>query len=342
MHDTLRYWLDRGVDGFRSDVVNLIGKGTDVEDLPEHLVTMPLLATDRPFGHELLRRIRSLLDSYEHEPMMVGEVYLLRDGESASYVGHAGAPELHLSFDFRPAAHVVGRRPACSARWRRWRPTSTNPAGRRSCCRTTTSRVIAPATARRGAGPSCGRDGAHRARARRFSTPARSWDWRTPWCRRSGSSIPTVATAAAPRSRGRPTATTRPATAGRCGRGCRSRRTHRLTRPSPGRRPRLDALAVPRAARAAPRPRGVAAWLESSSRRADGEVIRFDRVLDDERLTPCCVNSRRDRCRGLTTSTGATVVVCRRIRSTGRGEPMLLAPNVAVVASVSAPRLRSV
>ena len=102
MLDTLRYWLDRGVDGFRSDVVNLIGKGMDVEDLPEHLVSMPLLATDRPFGHELLRRIRSLLDSYDHEPMMVGEVYLLRDGESASYLGTPAAPELHLSFDFRP------------------------------------------------------------------------------------------------------------------------------------------------------------------------------------------------------------------------------------------------
>jgi alpha-glucosidase len=104
MHHTLRYWLDRGVDGFRADVVNLIGKGADVDDLPEHLVTMPLLATDRLFGHELLRRIRSLLDGYEHEPMMVGEVYLLREGESASYLGDlaGGAPELHLSFDFRP------------------------------------------------------------------------------------------------------------------------------------------------------------------------------------------------------------------------------------------------
>ncbi len=104
MNESLRYWLDRGVDGFRADVVNLIGKGTDVEDLPEHLVTVPLLATDRPFGHELLRRIRTLLDSYEHQPMMVGEVYLLRDGESASYLGdiEGGAPELHLSFDFRP------------------------------------------------------------------------------------------------------------------------------------------------------------------------------------------------------------------------------------------------
>ncbi len=102
MHATLRYWLDRGVDGFRADVVNLIGKGTDVPDLADPFWRFPLLATDRPFGHELLRRIRSLLDSYEHEPMMVGEVYLLRDGESASYVGEPDRPELHLSFDFRP------------------------------------------------------------------------------------------------------------------------------------------------------------------------------------------------------------------------------------------------
>lgn len=102
MLDTLRYWLDRGVDGFRSDVVNLIGKGTDVDDLPDALAAMPLLACDRPFGHELLRRIRALLDSYEHQPMMVGEVYLLQPGECASYLGTPDAPELHLSFDFRP------------------------------------------------------------------------------------------------------------------------------------------------------------------------------------------------------------------------------------------------
>ncbi len=101
MQNTLRFWLDRGVDGFRADVVNFIGKGTDVEDLPDELAIAPLLATDRPLGHELLRRIRALLDGYEQHPMMVGEVYLLRPGESASYLGTPEAPELHLSFDFR-------------------------------------------------------------------------------------------------------------------------------------------------------------------------------------------------------------------------------------------------
>ncbi|MDW3219052.1 MAG: alpha-amylase family glycosyl hydrolase [Acidimicrobiales bacterium] len=104
MHDTLRFWLDRGVDGFRADVVHLIGKGTDVDDLPENEAKAPVISVDRPEGHERLRRIRTLLDSYAHDPMMVGEVYLLGPGETASYLGDPdrGRGELHLSFDFRP------------------------------------------------------------------------------------------------------------------------------------------------------------------------------------------------------------------------------------------------
>ena len=42
MHDVLRFWLDRGVDGFRADVVHLIGKDEALPDQP------PELATPRP------------------------------------------------------------------------------------------------------------------------------------------------------------------------------------------------------------------------------------------------------------------------------------------------------
>lgn len=102
MHDTLRHWLDRGVDGFRADVVHLIGKGTELADLPD-LGTghpnAPVIQVDEPFTHELLRDIRQVLDAYPHEPMMVGEVYLLRPGQSVGYLGDDD--ELHLTFDFR-------------------------------------------------------------------------------------------------------------------------------------------------------------------------------------------------------------------------------------------------
>ncbi len=103
MRDTLRFWLDRGVDGFRADVVHLIGKGTDVdEDLPGDGTRQPILLLDRPLGHELLARIRALLDSYPQHPMIVGEVYLIGPGQAATYVGTPERPELHLAFDFRP------------------------------------------------------------------------------------------------------------------------------------------------------------------------------------------------------------------------------------------------
>ena len=103
MHDTLRFWLDRGVDGFRADVVHLIGKGTDLHDL-EGEPRSPVLEIDTDHGHACLRRIRKLLDGYPHTPMMVGEVYLLGDGQSVRYLGDpaTGRGELHLSFDFRP------------------------------------------------------------------------------------------------------------------------------------------------------------------------------------------------------------------------------------------------
>jgi alpha-glucosidase len=104
MHGTLRFWLDRGVDGFRADVVHLIGKNPDELPDVEGPPRTPMREIDTPEGHERLRRIRQVLDGYDHDPMIVGEVYLLGDGESASYLGDpdAGRGELHLSFDFRP------------------------------------------------------------------------------------------------------------------------------------------------------------------------------------------------------------------------------------------------
>jgi alpha-glucosidase len=100
MHDTLRHWLDRGVDGFRADVVHLIGKGLELRDLPAGQERHTIISIDEPFTHELLRRIRAVLDGYPHQPMMVGEVYLLRRGQTVTYLGDDD--ELHLAFDFRP------------------------------------------------------------------------------------------------------------------------------------------------------------------------------------------------------------------------------------------------
>jgi len=105
----IRYWLDRGVDGFRLDVVNYFVKDDRFRSNPLGIGQYPrpyelqkhIYDRDRPEMHDILREFRSLLDSYE-ERMSVGEIGTEYPGNpalSASYLGN-GDDELHLAFDF--------------------------------------------------------------------------------------------------------------------------------------------------------------------------------------------------------------------------------------------------
>jgi alpha-glucosidase len=96
MHGVLRFWLDRGIDGFRADVVHLIGKDPALGDvdLPGDLVAQH----DFAGTHALLRGIRAVLDAYPDARMMVGEVNLRETALIAPYLGDHD--ELHLAFDF--------------------------------------------------------------------------------------------------------------------------------------------------------------------------------------------------------------------------------------------------
>ena len=101
MLDTLRFWLDRGVDGFRADVVHGIGKDPDFPDDPPEVAGIPHCAlNDVPVTHERLRTIRTLLDGYPDDRVMVGEVFLMSTDAVATYYGHDD--ELQLAFNFPP------------------------------------------------------------------------------------------------------------------------------------------------------------------------------------------------------------------------------------------------
>ena len=101
MHDVLRFWLDRGVDGVRADVIHCIGKDPDLPDDPPAVAGIPHSAlNDVPVTHQRLRAIRRLLDAYPGDRVIVGEVYLLSTEAVATYYGQGD--ELHLSFNFPP------------------------------------------------------------------------------------------------------------------------------------------------------------------------------------------------------------------------------------------------
>ena len=100
--EILRFWLDRGVDGFRIDVAHRTVKPRSlrghrpIENIPGVLDRMP--PADEPELHALLRSWRQLLDEYD-ERMVVGEVFLFDPVKFVSFYG-AGEDELHLAFNF--------------------------------------------------------------------------------------------------------------------------------------------------------------------------------------------------------------------------------------------------
>ena len=101
MHDVLRFWLDRGVDGFRADVVHMIGKDQSLPDDPaERIGTSGVGWREHPSTHDLLRGIRSVLEDYGADRLLLGEINLTDTARIASY--HGQGDELHLAFNFIP------------------------------------------------------------------------------------------------------------------------------------------------------------------------------------------------------------------------------------------------
>jgi glycosidase len=110
--DVFRFWLDRGVDGFRVDVAHFIMKDPELRDNPprtgeppdSHKPPRPYDHWDHvhdkghPDVHAAYRRVRAVLDSYDGDRFAVGEIHLYDPDEWASYYGEGD--ELHMPFNF--------------------------------------------------------------------------------------------------------------------------------------------------------------------------------------------------------------------------------------------------
>jgi alpha-glucosidase len=119
MLDVVRFWLDKGVDGFRFDIFHSIYKDAQFRDNPFSPKFIPeewvagyfqkwVNNIHQPEAYELAKELRTILDSYSPTRLMVGEVY----GEDATvkqYIGetHDGFNML-FSWDllnFKPSAY---------------------------------------------------------------------------------------------------------------------------------------------------------------------------------------------------------------------------------------------
>jgi alpha-glucosidase len=109
MHDVLRFWLARGIDGFRIDVMGMIVKHPDLLDNPPNPAWTPgdrtrsrfLWTNNRnyPDVFPAVKGIRKVLDEFG-DKMAVGEVFGSAAEVSEFYGGHA-LDGLHLAFNFQ-------------------------------------------------------------------------------------------------------------------------------------------------------------------------------------------------------------------------------------------------
>ncbi|MFI7067518.1 glycoside hydrolase family 13 protein [Kribbella sp. NPDC050124] len=101
----LRFWLDRGVDGFRIDVAHGLVKADGLPDMDgswEDVVSLAVPTNTAPFYdqdgvHEIYRTWRQVLDSYDHQPAMVAEAWVAPAERLARYVR---PDECHQAFNF--------------------------------------------------------------------------------------------------------------------------------------------------------------------------------------------------------------------------------------------------
>ena len=114
MFDVLRFWLERGVDGFRIDVAHRILKDPELRDNPPNPqpggMHKPLGPYDsqlhiydraHPDVHAVFRELRQLLEEYsvDQPRVAIGEIHIFDWPEWATYYG-SQLDELHLPFNF--------------------------------------------------------------------------------------------------------------------------------------------------------------------------------------------------------------------------------------------------
>ncbi|MDP9815421.1 alpha-glucosidase [Spirilliplanes yamanashiensis] len=98
----LRFWLDRGVDGFRIDVAHGLAKDPEMPDLGEHHATSGQAVEGHPHWdvdevHDVYRAWRRVTDSYPGDRAFVAEVWVQSFDRLVLYLR---PDELHTAFNF--------------------------------------------------------------------------------------------------------------------------------------------------------------------------------------------------------------------------------------------------
>jgi alpha-glucosidase len=92
----LRFWFDRGIDGFRIDVAHGLVKDRELRDGVRYM-------RNRPEVHEIYRRWQQITREYSPKPTLLGETVVPLDDMVGYYGDGSDELDLAMNFDFARA-----------------------------------------------------------------------------------------------------------------------------------------------------------------------------------------------------------------------------------------------
>jgi alpha-glucosidase len=107
MFAAMRFWLDRGVAGFRLDAITELFEDEKLRDAPAlggvNAQGDPNLSDiyvkNLPEVHDVMRRLRAMTDTYPGERVLIGETYVPNTADLDAWYGGARHDELQLPMD---------------------------------------------------------------------------------------------------------------------------------------------------------------------------------------------------------------------------------------------------
>jgi alpha-glucosidase len=107
MFAAMRFWLDRGVSGFRLDALPQLFEDAELRDEPAlggvnaqgDPNLSDLYTNNLPEVHGVMRRLRAMMDAYPGERVLIGETYVPKTSDLDPWYGGALHDELQLPMD---------------------------------------------------------------------------------------------------------------------------------------------------------------------------------------------------------------------------------------------------
>ncbi|HEV2621755.1 MAG TPA: alpha-glucosidase [Frateuria sp.] len=110
MFGAMRFWLDRGVAGFRLDAISTLFEDPQLRNDPQRPGTNaqgdPNLSTrysdNLPEVHDVIRRMRAMVDKYPGDRVLIGETYTADVADLDTWYGGSRRDELQLPMNMLP------------------------------------------------------------------------------------------------------------------------------------------------------------------------------------------------------------------------------------------------